>query len=81
MKSVLSTKTSQPLSSLREIHGIGERVADRLIKHFGTEEAALQAICEGDVASLSEINGISHNFALSLAREARSKIPHMPGTG
>lgn len=73
MKSVLSTKTSQPLSSLREIHGIGERVADRLIKHFGTEEAALQAICEGDVASLSEINGISHNFALSLAREARSK--------
>lgn len=73
MKSILSTKTSQPLSSLREIHGIGERVADRLIEHFGTEDAALQAICEGDIASLSEINGISHNFALSLAREARSR--------
>ncbi|MGB9940365.1 MutS-related protein [Methanosarcina sp.] len=66
-------KTSQPLSSLREIHGIGERVADRLIEHFGTEAAALQAICEGDIASLSEINGISHNFALSLARDARSR--------
>ena len=47
MKSILGMKTSQPLSSLREIHGIGERVADRLIEHFGTEEAALQAICEG----------------------------------
>ncbi|AKB13633.1 DNA mismatch repair protein, MutS family [Methanosarcina thermophila] len=73
MKNVLSTKTSQPLLSLREIHGIGERVADKLIEHFGTEDAALQAICEGDIASLSEINGISHNFALSLAREARSR--------
>jgi dsDNA-specific endonuclease/ATPase MutS2 len=73
MKSILGTKASQPLSSLREIHGIGERVADRLIEHFGTEEAALQAICEGDIASLSEVNGISHNFALSLARDARSR--------
>ncbi|HWQ47606.1 MAG TPA: endonuclease MutS2 [Methanosarcina sp.] len=66
-------KTSQPLSSLREIHGIGGRVADRLIQHFGTEEAALQAICEGDIASLSEVNGVSRNFALSLARYARSR--------
>ena len=66
-------KTSQPLSSLQEIHGIGERVADRLIEHFGTEDAALQAICEGDIASLSEVSGISHNFALSLARDARSR--------
>jgi dsDNA-specific endonuclease/ATPase MutS2 len=73
MKSVLGMKNSQPLSNLREIHGIGERVADRLIEHFGTEDEALQAICEGDIASLSEINGISHNFALSLARDARSK--------
>ncbi len=73
MKIILRMKTSQPLSSLREIHGIGERVADRLIEHFGTEAAALQAICEGDIASLSEVNGISHNFALSLARDARSR--------
>lgn len=73
MKSILSMKTSQPLSSLREIHGIGGRVADRLIQHFGTEEAALQAICEGDIASLSEVNGVSRNFALSLARYARSR--------
>ena len=63
--------STQPLSSLRELHGIGERVADRLVEHFGSEDAALQAICEGDIASLSEVNGISHNFALSLARDAR----------
>ncbi len=72
MKSILGMKASQPLSSLREIHGIGERVADRLIDHFGTEDAALQAIFEGDIVSLSEVNGISHNFALSLARYAKS---------
>ncbi len=73
MKSILDIKASQPFSSLREIHGIGDRVADRLIEHFGAEAAALQAICEGDIASLSEVNGISHNFALSLARDARSR--------
>jgi dsDNA-specific endonuclease/ATPase MutS2 len=65
---------SQPFSSLREIQGIGGKVADRLIEHFGSEEAALQAISEGDIASLSEVNGISHNFALSLARDARSRV-------
>ncbi len=64
----------QPFSSLREIQGIGGKVADRLIEHFGSEEAALQAISEGDIASLSEVNGISHNFALSLARDARSRV-------
>lgn len=65
--------SKQKISSLQEIHGIGERVADRLVEYFGSEDAALQAICEGDIASLSEVNGISHNFALSLARDARSR--------
>jgi DNA mismatch repair protein MutS2 len=64
----------QKIESLRELHGIGERVADRLVEHFGSEDAALRAICEGDIASLSEVNGISHNFALSLARDARSRF-------
>ncbi|RLG57715.1 MAG: hypothetical protein DRN88_02200 [Candidatus Hydrothermarchaeota archaeon] len=31
-------------SSLREIEGIGEKIAESLIKHFGTEEEALKAI-------------------------------------
>ena len=66
--------SEQKISSLRELHGIGERVADRLIEYFGSEESALKAICEGDIASLSEINGINHNFALSLARDARSRV-------
>ena len=74
MKNVIDMTVSQPFSSLQEVHGIGERVANRLIDHFGTEEAALLAICEGDIASLSEVNGISHNFALSLSRDARSRV-------
>jgi DNA mismatch repair protein MutS2 len=65
---------TQPLSSLRELHGIGERVADRLVEYFGSEDAALKVICEGDIASLSEVNGISHNFALSTARDARARV-------
>jgi len=65
---------TQPLSSLRELHGIGERVADRLVEYFGSEDAALKVICEGDIASLSEVNGISHNFALSIARDARARV-------
>lgn len=65
--------TSQQLSCLRELHGIGERVAGRLVEYFGSEDAALQAILEGDIASLSEVNGVSHTFALSLARDVRAR--------
>ncbi len=65
--------SSQQLSGLRELNGIGERVAGRLVEHFGSEDAALQAILEGDIASLSEVNGVSHTFALSLARDARAR--------
>jgi dsDNA-specific endonuclease/ATPase MutS2 len=64
---------SQQLSGLRELNGIGERVACRLVEHFGSEEEALQAILEGDIASLSEVNGVSHTFALSLARDVRAR--------
>lgn len=66
--------SEQKISSLRELHGIGERVADRLIEYFGSEDEALKVICEGDIASLSEVNGVSHNFALSIARDARSRV-------
>ena len=66
--------SGQKIYSLREIHGIGDKVAEKLIEHFGTEDKALQAIYDGDVASLAEVSGISHNFALSLARDARSRI-------
>jgi DNA mismatch repair protein MutS2 len=66
--------SEQKISSLQELHGIGERVAGRLIEHFGSEDEALKAICEGDIASISEINGISRSFALSLARDARSRV-------
>lgn len=66
--------SEQKISSLREFHGIGERVADRLVEYFGSEDAALKAICEGDIASLSEVNGVSHNFALSISRDARSRV-------
>ncbi|WP_148706145.1 MutS-related protein [Methanosarcina siciliae] len=66
--------SGQNIEGLRELNGIGERVAGRLVEHFGSEEAALQAILEGDVASLSEVNGVSRTFALSLARDVRARV-------
>ncbi|MCQ1536005.1 endonuclease MutS2 [Methanosarcina sp. KYL-1] len=65
--------SSQQLSNLRELPGIGERVAERLTEYFGSEEAALKAILEGDIASLSEVKGVSHSFALSLARDVKAR--------
>lgn len=58
------------MKSLMEIPRIGERTAHRFIEHFGSEEAALAAILEGDVAGLSEIEGVSEKFAISVVHEA-----------
>lgn len=65
--------SGEKIVSLRELPGIGERVAEKLTWQFGSEEAALAKILEGDIAALSGINGISQHFALSLARDAKAR--------
>lgn len=65
--------SEQNISSLRELPGIGEKVAERLTEYFGSEEKALKAISEGDITSISEVRGVSHTFALSLVRDAQAR--------
>lgn len=56
---------------LIEIPGIGARIKDRLIDRFEGEEAALEAILQGDVLSLLDV--VSERQALSLVQWAKGK--------
>jgi DNA mismatch repair protein MutS2 len=56
---------------LIEIPGIGARIKDRLVDRFESEEAALEAILQGDVPSLLDV--VSERQALSLVQWAKGK--------
>jgi len=58
------------IKSLKEIPRIGEKTASRLIEHFGSENKAIEAIINGDLASIAEIEGMTERSAISLALEA-----------
>ncbi|MCZ7356046.1 MAG: helix-hairpin-helix domain-containing protein [Candidatus Methanoperedens sp.] len=57
------------IKSLKDIPRIGEKTARRFIEHFGSEKLALDAIINGDVASLCEIEGLTEKSAISLVLE------------
>lgn len=65
--------SGEKIVSLRELPGVGEQVAGKLVGHFGSEEVALAKILEGDIAALAGINGVSQHFALSLVRDAKAR--------
>jgi DNA mismatch repair protein MutS2 len=54
---------------LVDLPGIGSRIRERLLEHFGSEECALETIMRGDVAALVRV--LSERQALSLAQCAR----------
>lgn len=58
------------INSLKDIPRIGEKTASRFIEHFGSENKALDAILNGDIAILSEIEGMTERSAISLVLEA-----------
>ncbi|HJH32563.1 MAG TPA: endonuclease MutS2 [Methanosarcinaceae archaeon] len=62
------------MKTLQDIPRIGEKMAQRFICHFGSEEAALGAILDGDIASISEVEGIGQRYAISLVHEVRAKV-------
>ena len=62
------------MESLQDLPRIGGKTAQRFIEHFGSEEAALHAVLNGDIASLSEVEGIGQKFAISLVHEIRGII-------
>ena len=56
---------------LIEIPGIGARIKEKLIDRFGSEEAALEAILKGDVASLLDV--VSERQALSMVQRTKGR--------
>ncbi|MFW5932756.1 MAG: MutS-related protein [Candidatus Hadarchaeota archaeon] len=58
------------LKSVRGVPGVGEKTAEKLVDHFGSEKEALEAIRNGDVISLSNVNGMTPNEASKLVRNA-----------
>ncbi|MGP8319616.1 MAG: MutS-related protein [Methanosarcinaceae archaeon] len=62
------------MNNLQDIPRIGEKMAKRFIEHFGSEEDALDAILDGDVAGISEVEGIGQRYAISLVHEVRTQM-------
>jgi hypothetical protein len=60
------------VSELTGFPGIGDKMAAKLLDHFGSEEAALDVLRRRDVASLAEVPGISEKYAVSLVHQAIS---------
>lgn len=61
------------MDGLQSIPGIGEKMAQRLISHFGDEEKAIAAIMDADIAGISEVEGIGRRYAISLVQDFHAK--------
>ncbi len=57
------------MNGLLELPGIGEKIATKLISHYGSEQSAIEVLRKHDVASLCEVPGISEKYAISLVHE------------
>jgi DNA mismatch repair protein MutS2 len=64
---------STDIRSLEDMPRIGGKMARRFVEHFGTEELAVEAIIGGDIASISEVDGIGQRYAVSLVHDVRAK--------
>ena len=60
------------IKSLKDIPRIGDKTSHRLIEHFGSEKQAIDAILKGDIAGISQIEGMTEKSAISLVLEALS---------
>ncbi len=57
------------VNGLTELPGIGDKISNKLIDHFGSEQSALEALRKHDVASLAGVPGISEKYAVALIHE------------
>ncbi|NJD75979.1 MAG: endonuclease MutS2 [Candidatus Methanoperedens sp.] len=60
------------IKSLKDIPRIGEKTSRRFIERFGSEKIAMDAILNGDIAGIGEIEGITEKSAISIVLEALS---------
>ena len=45
--------------------GVGESVANKLIEYFGNEQAAFEALIEGNISAISQVDGITLKRAVT----------------
>jgi excinuclease UvrABC nuclease subunit len=55
---------------LQDIPGVGAKLSEKLIAHYGGEGAALKALLEGDVAGVAAFRGMSLRQATALVQRA-----------
>jgi DNA mismatch repair protein MutS2 len=56
---------------LKDIPGVGAKLNEKLVAHYGDEEKALEALLKGDVAGLLGMRGMSQRQATALVQRAR----------
>ena len=56
------------MDQIRDIPGIGEKTANRLIEHFGSETAAMEIFSRHDIAAIAAIPGIGEKNAIVLVQ-------------
>jgi len=55
---------------LKDVPGVGAKLNERLLAHYGDEDAALEALLKGDVAGLLKMRGMSERQATALVQRA-----------
>ncbi len=60
--------------TLQDIPRIGDKMSKRFVEHFGSENQALDVILAGDIASISEVEGIGQRYAISLIQDVASRV-------
>ncbi|MCD6484215.1 MAG: hypothetical protein J7L47_03780 [Candidatus Odinarchaeota archaeon] len=58
------------INHLTDIPGVGKILAANIVKHFGSEEKAIEAIKNGQITELASVSGLSQNKAISIVRRA-----------
>ena len=66
-------KKSSTTLKLKELRGIGDTVAGKLIDFYGSEASAIQEIAEGKIFSLIEA-GLSEKIALKIVRSYKNSL-------
>ncbi|TFH46218.1 MAG: hypothetical protein E4G94_02900, partial [ANME-2 cluster archaeon] len=56
------------MGQIRDIPGIGEKTAQRLIEYFGSETAAMDIFSRHDIAAVAAIPGIGEKNAIGLVQ-------------
>nr|MDO8099326.1 helix-hairpin-helix domain-containing protein [Candidatus Njordarchaeota archaeon] len=56
------------IEKLSEIPGVGPKIAEKLVESLGSEEEALRAIVNANVATIASIPGIGHAKAVRIVR-------------